>query len=74
MIERLILEMKQRPGVWFCTCEELARYCIERFPTSEVRDREKEETGCPGSAATPSRDEIGMRTKRWPGRKTGSAP
>jgi peptidoglycan/xylan/chitin deacetylase (PgdA/CDA1 family) len=32
MIDRLIMEMKQRPGVWFCTCEELARYCIDRFP------------------------------------------
>lgn len=34
MLERLILEMKQRPGVWFPTCEELARYCIDRFPPS----------------------------------------
>lgn len=32
MLERLIVEMKRMPGVWFPTCEELARYCIERFP------------------------------------------
>ncbi|MBI2206789.1 MAG: chitin deacetylase, partial [Candidatus Rokubacteria bacterium] len=32
MPERLIKEMKQRPGVWFPTCETLARYCLERFP------------------------------------------
>jgi peptidoglycan/xylan/chitin deacetylase (PgdA/CDA1 family) len=32
MLERLIVEMKHRPGVWFPTCEELARYCLERFP------------------------------------------
>ena len=32
MLERLIIEMKRRPGVWFPTCEEMARYCIDRFP------------------------------------------
>lgn len=32
MLERLIVEMKHMPGVWFPTCEELARYCIDRFP------------------------------------------
>jgi len=32
MLERLIAEMKQRPGVWFPTCEDLARYCIDNFP------------------------------------------
>jgi peptidoglycan/xylan/chitin deacetylase (PgdA/CDA1 family) len=32
MLERLIIAMKQRPGVWFPTCEELARYCLDKFP------------------------------------------
>jgi len=32
MLQKLIEEMKQSPGVWFSTCEELARYCIKRFP------------------------------------------
>jgi peptidoglycan/xylan/chitin deacetylase (PgdA/CDA1 family) len=29
MLERLIIEMKKMPGVWFSTCEELARYCLK---------------------------------------------
>ena len=38
MLERLIVEMKQRPGVWFPTCEDLARYCIDNFPApAEVK-------------------------------------
>ncbi len=32
MINRLLFEMKQKPGIWFCTCEELARYCIDKYP------------------------------------------
>jgi len=32
MLKRLIFEMKKMPGVWFCTCEELARYCLDQFP------------------------------------------
>ena len=32
MLEKLIVEMKKLPGVWFPTCEELAGYCIERYP------------------------------------------
>lgn len=32
MLERLILEMKKLPGVWFSTCDEVAQYCLERFP------------------------------------------
>ena len=32
MLDRLIAEMKRTPGVWFPTCETLARYCLERFP------------------------------------------
>ena len=32
MLDRLITEMKRRPGVWFPTCETVARYCVEQFP------------------------------------------
>ena len=32
MLDRLIAEMKRRPGVWFPTCETVARYCLEQFP------------------------------------------
>ncbi len=32
MLDRLITEMKRRPGVWFPTCETVARYCLEQFP------------------------------------------
>jgi peptidoglycan/xylan/chitin deacetylase (PgdA/CDA1 family) len=31
MIEGLIIEIKQKPGIWFCTCEELARYCLAQY-------------------------------------------
>jgi hypothetical protein len=32
MLERLIVEMKKLPGVWFPTCEELARHCLSQHP------------------------------------------
>ena len=32
MLDRLMTEMKRFPGVWFPTCEEFARYCLNRFP------------------------------------------
>lgn len=32
MLDRFITQMKSQPGVWFTTCEELARYCLEHFP------------------------------------------
>ena len=32
MLDRLLGEIKQMPGVWFPTCEKLARYCIEKYP------------------------------------------
>jgi peptidoglycan/xylan/chitin deacetylase (PgdA/CDA1 family) len=37
MLDRLMTEMKRWPGVWFATCEELARYCLDRFPTPPER-------------------------------------
>jgi peptidoglycan-N-acetylglucosamine deacetylase len=32
MLDRLIVRMKLLPGVWFATCEQTARYCLEKFP------------------------------------------
>ena len=32
MLDRLIGRMKTLPGVWFPTCEKVARYCIDRHP------------------------------------------
>ncbi len=32
MLERLFTEMKRHEGVWFPTCERVARYTLERFP------------------------------------------
>ena len=32
MLERLIQRMKTLPGVWFPTCEAVARHCLENHP------------------------------------------
>ena len=32
MLDRLIERMKTLPGVWFSTCEEVARHCLTHFP------------------------------------------
>ena len=32
MLDRLIARMKTLPGVWFATCEEVARHCLEKHP------------------------------------------
>ena len=32
MVDRLITRMKTLPGVWFPSCEEVARWCLEKFP------------------------------------------
>ena len=32
MLDRLIARMKTLPGVWFPTCEQVARYCLDRHP------------------------------------------
>ena len=32
MLDRLITRMKSLPGVWFPTCEQVARHCIDRHP------------------------------------------
>ena len=32
MLDRLITQMKTLPGVWFPSCEEVARWCLEKFP------------------------------------------
>jgi peptidoglycan-N-acetylglucosamine deacetylase len=37
MMDRLIARMKSLPGVWFATCEEVARHCLATCPPSEGR-------------------------------------
>ena len=32
MLNRLITRMKTLPGVWFPSCEQIARWCFEQFP------------------------------------------
>jgi peptidoglycan/xylan/chitin deacetylase (PgdA/CDA1 family) len=32
VLDRFITHMQSLPGVWFPTCEELARYCLDHFP------------------------------------------
>jgi peptidoglycan-N-acetylglucosamine deacetylase len=32
MMDRLITRMRKLPGVWFATCEEVARHCLTNFP------------------------------------------
>lgn len=32
MLDRLIAQMKTFPGVWFPTCGQVARYCLDKFP------------------------------------------
>ncbi|MGH7054987.1 MAG: polysaccharide deacetylase family protein [Stellaceae bacterium] len=32
MLDRLIARMKSLPGVWFPTCAEVARHCLDTFP------------------------------------------
>ena len=32
MLDRLITRMKELPGVWFPSCEQVARWCLEQFP------------------------------------------
>jgi peptidoglycan-N-acetylglucosamine deacetylase len=32
MLDRLITRMKTLPGVWFATCEEVARHCLDKHP------------------------------------------
>ena len=37
MLDRLITRMKTLPGVWFATCEEVARHCLDKHPPHTVR-------------------------------------
>ena len=39
MLDRLLTAMKRAPGVWFATCETIARYCHERFPSPSGAER-----------------------------------
>jgi len=36
MLDRLIARMKSLPGVWFATCEEVARHCLSRHPKARA--------------------------------------
>ncbi len=38
MLDRLITRMKSLPGVWFPSCEQVARYCLEKYPQLAQRD------------------------------------
>jgi peptidoglycan/xylan/chitin deacetylase (PgdA/CDA1 family) len=35
MLDRLITQMKALPGVWFATCEAVARHCRNNYPPSQ---------------------------------------
>jgi peptidoglycan/xylan/chitin deacetylase (PgdA/CDA1 family) len=37
MLDELITRMKKLEGVWFPTCETVARYCLENFPPRKLR-------------------------------------
>lgn len=37
MLEELIQRMKRCKGVWFPTCETVARYCLDKFPPRSLR-------------------------------------
>jgi peptidoglycan-N-acetylglucosamine deacetylase len=36
MMDRLITRMKTLPGVWFATCEDVARHCLAHYPVKEA--------------------------------------
>ena len=36
MLDRLIARMKTLPGVWFATCEEVARHCLNKHPPKRL--------------------------------------
>ena len=36
MMDRLVTRMKTLPGVWFATCEDVARHCLAHHPVEEV--------------------------------------
>ena len=35
MLDRLITRMRAMPGVWFPTCEQVARHCLSHFPPAD---------------------------------------
>ncbi len=37
MLDQLIVRMKSLPGVWFPTCEQVALYCLEKFPPKTLK-------------------------------------
>jgi hypothetical protein len=36
MLDRLIARMKTMPGVWFASCEDVARHCLEQHPPEKL--------------------------------------
>ena len=36
MLDKLLTRMKSLPGVWFCTCEDIARHCLSVAPPAEA--------------------------------------
>ena len=36
MMDRLITRMRTLPGVWFATCEDVARHCLAHHPVREI--------------------------------------
>ena len=36
MLDRLLTSMKARPGVWFATCEEVARHCLAQSRNAPI--------------------------------------
>ena len=36
MLDRLITRMRSLPGVWFPSCEEIARWCLDKFPPAQA--------------------------------------
>jgi len=36
MLDRLISRMKTLPNIWFPTCAEVARHCLDRFPPQQA--------------------------------------
>ena len=54
MLDRLIDRMKALPGVWFPTCEQVARHCIDQPSAARRRALSPGDEPCPGRTATRS--------------------
>ena len=75
MLDRLIARMKTLPGVWFATCEEVARHCLDDHPPRR-RTRvsvDAELRPCPGRTAIRSRMRRAWRTPTSAGPRASAA-